>query len=70
MNLKDSSVSGTALAAGVFQSLCCKSPVASGLLIESFNGKPQASLPCFAYAYACGSPLNENAEYTAKSTPR
>jgi hypothetical protein len=24
-----------------------------------FNGKPQASLPEFAYA--CGSPLNENA---------
>ena len=29
------------------------------LLIESFNGEPQASLPDFAYA--CGSPLNENA---------
>jgi hypothetical protein len=27
-------------------------------LIESFNGKPQALLPDFAYA--CGSPLNEN----------
>jgi hypothetical protein len=30
----------------------------SGLLISSFNGKPQATLPQFA----CGSPLNENAE--------
>jgi hypothetical protein len=37
-------------------------------LIESFNGKPQASLPEFAYA--CGSPLNENTKYTTKSTPR
>jgi hypothetical protein len=31
---------------------------ANGLLIESFNGKPQA-LP-LDFAYACGSPLNEN----------
>ena len=31
---------------------------ASGLLIQSFNGKPQA-LP-LDFAYACGSPLNEN----------
>jgi hypothetical protein len=37
------------------------------LLIQSFNGKPQASLP---FACACGSPLNENAQYTTKSTPR
>ena len=42
--------------------------VACGLLIYSFNGKPQASWPYFAYAY--GSPLNENAQYTTKSTPR
>ena len=27
--------------------------------LKSFNGKPQASVPVFAYA--CGSPLNENA---------
>jgi hypothetical protein len=27
-------------------------------LLSSFNGKPQALLPDFAYA--CGSPLNEN----------
>ena len=31
---------------------------ASGLLVPSFNGKPQA-LP-LDFAYACGSPLNEN----------
>jgi len=30
------------------------------LLIESFNGKPQESSPDFAYA--CGLPLNENAQ--------
>jgi hypothetical protein len=30
---------------------------ATGLLASPFNGKPQASLPEFAYA--CGSPLNE-----------
>jgi hypothetical protein len=35
-------------------------------LISSFNGKPQASSPDFAYA--CGSPLNENAQYETKST--
>ncbi len=37
---------------------------ASGLLVPSFNGKPQALPLDFAYAYACayacGSPLNEN----------
>jgi hypothetical protein len=32
-----------------------------------FNGKPQA-LPA-NFAYACGSPLNENDQYTMKSTP-
>jgi hypothetical protein len=37
-------------------------------LIESFNGKPQALL--LDFAYACGSPLNENDQYTIKSTPR
>ena len=31
---------------------------ASGLLIESFNGKPQASAQ--AITVACGLPLNEN----------
>jgi hypothetical protein len=34
----------------------------TGLLISSFNGKPQAlsqALP-LDFAYACGSPLNEN----------
>jgi hypothetical protein len=36
------------------------------LLIESFNGKPQALSPEFAYA--CVSPLNENAQYVIKST--
>jgi hypothetical protein len=36
------------------------------LLIESFNGKPQASLPYFAYA--CGSPLNESTQYATEST--
>jgi hypothetical protein len=36
------------------------------LLISSFNGKPQASLPYFAYA--CGSPLNENTQYGTEST--
>jgi hypothetical protein len=33
-------------------------------LIESFNGKPQASLPDFAYAF--GSPLNEKASKRIK----
>jgi hypothetical protein len=37
--------------------VCCETP-ADGLLIDSFNGKPQASLSNFASA--CGSPLNEN----------
>jgi hypothetical protein len=37
--------------------LSCETPV-NGLLIDSFNGKPQASLSNFASA--CGSPLNEN----------
>jgi hypothetical protein len=36
-------------------------------LTTSFNGKPQASLPDFAYA--CGSPLNENAQDNTQSTP-
>jgi len=34
------------------------------LLIESFNGKAQASSPDFAYAG--GSPLNENAQNATK----
>jgi hypothetical protein len=34
--------------------------------ISSFNGKPQALL--LDFAYACGSPLNENDPYTMKST--
>jgi hypothetical protein len=38
----------------------------SRLLIESFNGKPRAPLPDFAYT--CGSPLNENAQYNTQST--
>jgi hypothetical protein len=37
-----------------------------GLLIESFNGEPQALLLDFAYA----SPLNESDQYTIKSIPR
>jgi len=40
----------------------------SGLLIESFNGKPQALPNDFACAF--GSPLNENAQYTIKSITR
>jgi len=49
--------------------ICAERTVApGGLLIESFNGKPQASLPNFAYA--CGSPLNENAQYATKSKAR
>jgi hypothetical protein len=45
---------------------------ASGILIELFNGKPQALLPEFACAFACafGSPLNEKNQYTTKSTIR
>ncbi len=35
--------------------------------IRLFPQPPQASLANFAYA--CGSPLNENAQYTPKSTP-
>jgi hypothetical protein len=35
-----------------------RNPKRNGLLIESFNGKPQA-LP-LDFAYACGSPLHEN----------
>jgi hypothetical protein len=31
-------------------------------LIESFNGKPQALR--LHFAYACGSPLNENDQYS------
>ena len=34
--------------------------------MSSFNGKPQALLLDFAYAYA--SPLNENDQYMIKST--
>ncbi|MEI6538926.1 MAG: hypothetical protein WCO86_05275 [Planctomycetota bacterium] len=34
-------------------------PPGTLLSSESFNGKPQASVPRFAYA--CGSPFNENA---------
>jgi len=37
-------------------------------LIELYNGKPQALLLEFAYAF--GSPLNENDQYTIKSTNR
>ncbi len=40
---------------------------AYGLLIESFNGKPQA-LP-LNFATPAASPLNENDRYTTKSTP-
>jgi hypothetical protein len=36
------------------------------MLMESFNGKPQASSLNFASAY--GSPLNENAQSATKST--
>ena len=36
------------------------------LLIESFNGKPQATSPVFAYAF--GSPLNEDARCSTGST--
>ena len=36
----------------------CEPQGASGLLIESFNGKPQASAQ--AITVACGLPLNEN----------
>ena len=39
---------------------------ASGILIELFNGKPQALLLEFACAF--GSPLNEKNQYTTKST--
>jgi hypothetical protein len=35
------------------------------LLIQSFNGKPQASLPNFAYA--CDSPLNENTKFATET---
>jgi hypothetical protein len=31
------------------------------VLIESFNGKPQALSPEVKFASACGSPLNKNA---------
>jgi hypothetical protein len=41
---------------------------ASNPLIYSFNGKPQALLKNFAYA--CGSPLNENDQYMIKSATR
>jgi len=41
-------------------------PNASGVLIESLSGKPQALLMNFAYA--CGSPLNENDRCVPKST--
>jgi hypothetical protein len=36
--------------------------------LTAFNGKPQALL--LDFAYACGSPLNENDQHTIKSTPR
>ena len=36
--------------------------------VESINGKSQALL--LELAYACGSPLNENDQYTNKSTAR
>ena len=39
---------------------------ANDALIESINGKPQALLKNFAYA--SGSPLNENDQDTIKST--
>jgi hypothetical protein len=38
------------------------------MLIESFNGKPQALPTGFACAF--GSPLNENDQYMTQSTPR
>ncbi|TWT87954.1 hypothetical protein Pla100_58060 [Neorhodopirellula pilleata] len=41
---------------------------ASGLLILSFNGKPQATE--LENADACGLPLNENAQSCTKSTAR
>ena len=41
---------------------------ANGLLISSFNGKPQAS--AFMETVACGLPLNENLIRVTKSTPR
>ncbi|TWU03201.1 hypothetical protein Pla100_01190 [Neorhodopirellula pilleata] len=40
----------------------------AGLLIESFNGKPQATE--FEHAGACGLPLNENAQTCTQSTRR
>ena len=40
----------------------------SGLLTESFNGKPQALSLAFASAY--GLPLNENAPCATQSTTR
>jgi hypothetical protein len=36
------------------------------MLIWSFNGKPQASL--LHFAYACGSPLNEDDRDTNRSS--
>ncbi len=45
-----------------------KTPAASMMLIKSFNGKPQALPTDFACAF--GSPLNENDQYTTKSTER
>jgi hypothetical protein len=36
------------------------------MLIQSFNGKPQALL--LDFVCACGLPLNENAQHTIKST--
>jgi hypothetical protein len=41
-------------------------PDARGVLISSFNGKPQALLMDFACV--CGSPLNENDRHTIQST--
>ncbi|TWU01831.1 hypothetical protein Pla100_15670 [Neorhodopirellula pilleata] len=44
------------------------SPTRDGLLIESFNGKPQATE--LENAGACGLPLNENAQTCTQSTRR
>lgn len=43
-----------------------RSDSSDGLLIYSFKGKPQASLPEFADAF--GLPLNENTQSTTYST--
>ena len=51
-------VSGMALATGVCRQKHWEALAARGELISSFNGKPEALPLDFAYAY--GSPLNEN----------